>query len=202
MNDRVKQTLATQYISTSRMGLNCASDEDNATRAGLRDMNHYWEIFLSEAVAKSSFIHTLATHFFEPTLVEGQTYKVDLNDAIKFLSAADEVPLKNVPGKKEPLVMTRQVVERLLSMPKRAHLVPESLKAFMRSVGEIKGAPKHEKRQRPAPQLARVIEAMRLCPREDLDRMPEKEMEHRFSASRDTCRKARDIVLSPNVARH
>ena len=130
MNDRVRVELATLWISSSRTTGSDVSDEDNAVRAGLRGMNHYWEIQLSEPMPCSSFIDLLARHFFEPTLNDGgQIYKMDLYGSIDF--AGYEVPLIDIPGKKEPLVRSRQLVEWLLSKPKRAHLVPESLKAFV-----------------------------------------------------------------------
>lgn len=46
----------------------------------------------------------------------------------------------------------------------------------------------------------RVVEAMRKIPRAELDCMGEKVMEGKFQASRDTCRKAREIVLTEIVA--
>ncbi len=130
-NDRVRAALATLWISGSRTTGDGVSDEENAKKAGLRDMNHYWEIQLSEAMSRSHFKHLLATHFFEPTLVDGrQMYKLDLSSSIEFLSDTKEAPLIKIEGK-EPMVRTRQVVECLLNMPKRAHLVPPSLKAFI-----------------------------------------------------------------------
>jgi len=131
MNDRVKATIALTKIGGSRSMGNGVSDERNVKDAGLHDMNEFWKIHISEPMPRLSFINTLATFFSGPTLEGGgQIYKLSLSSAINFLNDIDEVTLIKLSGK-EPLVQSRQVVERLLAMPKRAHLIPESLKAFI-----------------------------------------------------------------------
>jgi hypothetical protein len=136
MSDRLRAALATIAISSSRVMGTGVSDEALVKREGFRDMNEYWEVELFEPRRVSSFVTLLEGHFFGPTgpldrHLYALEYIRDLRASIKFLSDFGEVQLINVPGQKEPLVWPRKLVESLLSMPKRAHLIPESLKAFI-----------------------------------------------------------------------
>lgn len=137
MNKRAQVNIATLWISGSRSTGTGVSDEENVVRAGLGGMAEYWQIQLSEPMPVSSFIHLLATHFFEPTLTEGgQLYKLDLSSTIEFLNVAKEAALIRIDGK-EPMVCPRQVVKALLRMPKREHLVPHTLREFLNCETEI-----------------------------------------------------------------
>jgi hypothetical protein len=135
MNARVRATLATLRISASRMTGNGVIDEENVTNAGFRDMGEYWEVALSELMRISSFIHSFAQHFFEPTLKDGgELYKLELAGAIKFASIArdndDDAPLVSIHFQ-EAIVPPRQLVDNLLNMPMRRYLVPQTLKDFI-----------------------------------------------------------------------
>lgn len=69
------------------------------------------------------------------------------------------------------------------------------------SVGHIH--PTTEKSRGPRPKKREAIkEEMRKLPLDILENMGEKEMEEKFQASRDTCRKARTEVVSEFVDRH
>lgn len=134
---RARAAAADIWISGSRTTGDGVSDEENVTKAGLSGMPEYWQIQLSEPVPISSFIHLMASHFFEPSLTEGgNLYKIDLKSAINFLHDIGEATLIKLDGK-EPMVRPRAVVECLLRMPKREHLVPDTLREFIKRETEI-----------------------------------------------------------------
>jgi hypothetical protein len=190
---------------------NGVSDEANVKKAGLR-MDEYREVALEELMPISSFRLLLATHFFEPTLKEGgEVYKLGMDHAIKIAILLDEKWILKVHNN-EWMVHPRAAVEWLLSMRKNAHLVPESLKAFIEggknepdvALPPVDRKPVAPERKRQAPELDRIVGEMKSLPRDKLEKMLQKEMAAAFKASRDTCQKARNLVLLMplNVERH
>jgi hypothetical protein len=163
MSTRGRATLATMKISANRITGDGITDQENVVKVGFRDMSEYWDVVLSEPMRTSLFIHLLATHHFEPTLKNGgELYKLELASAIRFASMKsdddDGMPLIRVRFE-EAMVRPRELVERLLNMPMRRHLVPETLKDFIeRKESEATVLPvKKVKRQKASPTTDRVV---------------------------------------------
>lgn len=135
-------------------------------------------------------------------------YGAELNNAIAFMDKTGEVSLIKVPGE-EPMVRTRQAIECLLAMPKRAHLVHASLKAFIEGTHAPAppardAVPPVEKPPKPSPVRDRVIAEMMKFDAVELAKMGQEAMASQFNANRETCRLAREEALkemSANVAR-
>ena len=188
--------MATARIRFARENGSAACDEELVKQEGFRDMQEYWEAELSEPVTVWSFVELLAAHN-APADREGRyRYELEMREALAIAAKAKYQWI--IGTENDPLILdSRAAAIYLCTLQKREHLVPGTLKAFLKSTG-IKTAAvvRHIKPERRAPKLDAVVSKMKCCNLKELETMTEKTMATEYRASRDTCRKARDIVLS------
>ncbi|MGO9237995.1 MAG: hypothetical protein ACLP4V_29350 [Methylocella sp.] len=193
--------MATARIKFNRENGSVACDEELVKQDGFRDTQEYWEAELSEPVTVRSFVELLAAHN-APSDRQGR-YKYELEMLEALVIAAKAKYQWIIETKNDRLILDpRAAANYLSSLQKREHLVPGTLKAFLKR-SDIETAPvvRHIKRKRQTPKLDAVVSEMKRCNPKELKTMTEKTMETKYGASRDTCRKARDKVLSADVER-
>ena len=163
----------------------------------------YWNAHLSEPLSVEAFAELLSAHL-------GQ----DMEESQSALIAAVGGRFELRPLLPDTGVVPRAAVQWLLSLPKRAHLVPRTLRAVLAresnsSAGNTRTSERVSsfagKRGRKPETLNRVQQAMwrdiqsgRLT-EASLESMLEKNLAEQYGVSRDTARKARAAVLSKNV---
>jgi len=176
------------------------TDGNAYAEAGFRSPDEYWADATSEPMEVSKFVHRLVIHFLTPS-EDGDYYKRDLEVALHTAAVNGESWFIEVPGK-ECKLRPRDAAQWLLSMPKREHLVPVGLRAFLEDSqtsatadpAPIVAAKSRRKGKRPKSDA--IIARMRTMDPDKLTELREKQLAAEFGASRDTCRKARDEVLS------
>jgi Bacterial regulatory proteins, gntR family len=166
----------------------------------------YWESHLSERLSVDSIADLLSAHLQDQDLEESKSAIVS---ALNYALTNSEI-LWPLGGGLDP----RYAAQWLLSMPKRAHLVPLSLRPLLSRQNSTSTndmtPPGHLSRamgkRGPKPEtLQRVVEAMRCDIKSgqytaaSLGTMLEKNLAERYGVSRDTARKARAMVLSKIV---
>jgi hypothetical protein len=175
------------------------SDGEIYAKAGFRDENEYWSGRTAGIMSVSNFVHTLAIHRLHPSLVGVEGYKLDLSHALNFAFENGEPWC--IETRDERRLRPREAAEYLMSQPKCEHLVPPGLKAFLASRNAAlvpqrpNGAPDF-KQPRSRPKFSKIVEDMRSMNRAELKSETEKSLAHRFGASRDTVRRARQEVLA------
>jgi hypothetical protein len=164
----------------------------------------YWESHLSESLSLADFADLLSAHLV------GQDAEESQNAIIAALEYSRGERLVPFFGGWDP----RADVQWLLDKPKRAHLVPLSLRLFLSTEnrasfaqttgpGLVSWSP--AKRGRKPETLNRVQQAMRSDIQSgrhteaSLKSMLEKNLAEQYGVSRDTARKARAMVLSKKV---
>jgi hypothetical protein len=200
-NEAVRCAIVTSLIGQSR-SFWCGTDEEIFAAAGYRDANEYWHVATSEPMEALSFAHLLAIHLIDPR--EGLISEFDKRTVTRMsIDAALCQALKTGeswfirdPHKPDGapdnlnyfMLHPRPAAEWFLARPKRRHLIPPSFRAFLEPG-------KRERRHGPEPVVFRRVrdEMKKRCP-EHLARMKVTEMQTVFTASPDTCRRARKEV--------
>jgi hypothetical protein len=150
MNLKVALEIAAMNIGSNRLTGGDLSDEQVVKGVGFRDLNEYWRVELSEPMEISKFKQRLKRHFFNPQCTldlyklgpgdrldtpqrSDDLYNFDFDGAIKLAVQLDEKWILKIPGKdtKDWMLHPREAALWLLSMPKRRHLVPGSLRTFI-----------------------------------------------------------------------
>jgi hypothetical protein len=151
----------------------------------------------------SDFVDTLAIHRLNPALKGIDGFKIDLSDALRF--AFENREPWCIETQRERRLRPREATAYLLSQPTCEHLVPDGLKAFLASLNKPTASegnsPAKPKRRRRRPKFDPIVEQMRSMDQSELRGAMEKRLEHKFGASRDTVRKARDEVLGLTKSR-
>jgi hypothetical protein len=147
MNLKVALEIAAMRIGTNRLTGGGLSDEQVVKEVGFRDRNEYWQGELSEPMKISKFKQLLKRHFFNPQCTldlyrlgpddrldtpqrADDLYNFDFDGAIKLAVQLDEKWILKIAGK-DWMLHPREAALWLLTMPKRGHLVPESLATFI-----------------------------------------------------------------------
>jgi hypothetical protein len=215
-SERIREAFANQGIAGARLTGRDVTDDQIYREVGYGDANEYWRVVLSEPMEISSFVHLLKSYFFNPALDGLDQYQLEIDAALRLASDIGEPWFIKVPNK-EIMVHPRKAAEWLLSMPKSRHLLPPGLVDFLESserqpAQEVPlkadmplAPPRARKRGPKTGVLNRVASEMRETLKrqemttEQLETMIEKSLQARFKASRESCRKAREIVLSEFV---
>jgi hypothetical protein len=132
--DRTRLVTARLLIAKERSLGTTRSDDEICKQAGFSGgASEYWRDALAEPMREDSFVHMLAIHFASPSL-EGSApyYDADLREALLSAFKNAEPWFIEILGEERRL-RPREAVAYLLSMPRRRHLVPPSLKAFLES---------------------------------------------------------------------
>jgi hypothetical protein len=150
--------LAHQRIVNSRLTGDGTSDEDNVRKENFTDLNHYWRVQLSEQMPALNFAHLLISHAVDNRTAYGQTHllaMVDVRDTLRFAAETNApwvVKDPTAPDPNDPAsfrVRPRAAAKWLLRKPKREHLVPPSLRAFLESGANTTKTPPANSRRPP-----------------------------------------------------
>jgi hypothetical protein len=176
----------------------------------------FWEDFLSEPREAEDFVHFISRFHLTPTHLDVQAVSMALQS---FLKDAKRIkyPFILTPEDRaeKALIDPREAVRRLLSTPRRRSLIPVELAQHIESpvpepssqaaapgdeasTGSVSRKAPTARSRGPRPrQLPRIVNEMRASDQlSRLHAMTEEEMAASFNASRDTCRRARNEVLS------
>jgi hypothetical protein len=138
ISDRQRAALAENRIVSSRLrGDETTTDETEVQKEGFRSLNDYWTVQMSEPMETAKFVQLLYSHTLTPGVGRKDTVslvKLDIDDALRFafrtrqpwIIRDDELDdLENLYL--HPIAAARW----LLSLPKRRHLLPPTLRAFL-----------------------------------------------------------------------
>jgi hypothetical protein len=220
-NTRVRFIIATMKIRSNRTVGGGLSDDEILRCGGYHDPNEYWRDAMSQEMKVPDFVSLLEDHLLDPARTADEICGQIMPIRTLIESSLDEALDNGEPwffrGRKGALKLhPRAAAAWMMRRTFEQDRVPATLRAFLEgengrqspepvlkpnAVGQ---EPLHRSRQRGRKPivLQRVKDEMIAAidggklERTELKEMLEKTLAERFGASRDTCRKARDAVLS------
>lgn len=137
--ERIRYEIATSRIAGSRLTGIGTSDEDIFVGAGHRDAHEYWQDAMSEPMYVLSFAHLLKQHQDDPSGDPNNLLQISIESALCFARKTGETWFITDPHNPERgpddlnrlMLHPHRAAEWLLSLPKRKHLVPPALRAFL-----------------------------------------------------------------------
>jgi hypothetical protein len=174
---------------------------------GDRSGADYWRSWIDSAERNDALARLLATHVAAEEIAARERPTLDAWAGLTIFGLRRKECEDAVKGTEAGRLQDR--LAELNRNLNTQHLVPESLRAFLESSSRAHPASARPKRGDSAPhvtrprgrrpkQLDRVVKEMRqaIHSGKDIAEWTEASMQTDFKASRDTCRRARDIVLS------
>jgi hypothetical protein len=143
----VRFTIVTALIGEGRSFWR-GTDEEILSAAGYRDANEYWHVATSEPTKAVSFVHLLVVHLSDPTTSDNSVLERSIQTAFGIARQAGETWFIKDATERGPeddldrlMLHPREAALWLLSKPKKRHLVPPSLRAFLAQGGRNELAP-------------------------------------------------------------
>jgi hypothetical protein len=145
VNTRMRVARAEQRIVDSRLTGDGVHDEANVQKEGFKDPEEYWGVQLSEPMPATRFVQMIYAHTSDNrTAFNSEIDKLkrlDIWAALK-LAIEDGQPWIKTHNSKnpnkwmlDPLAATRWIAR----LPKRAHVLPPSLRAFLAADKQSRG---------------------------------------------------------------
>jgi hypothetical protein len=139
-NKKMRHTFVTSLIGQARSE-GFEIDAKFYSAAGYRDANEYWHVAMSEPMNALSFAQLLAVHLSDPVTSDNSVLNMNIESAFCLALKTGEPWFIRVPYAPERgpsdlnrlMLHPRTAAEWLLSMPRRGHLVPPGLRAFLES---------------------------------------------------------------------
>ena len=207
-SEGLRQAFAEMALSMNRGNNVENADELAFAEFGYANSGEYWKDKLSEPMKPEIYVNLMSNHL-------GQKLPSDIEPSRSIMNALElgrDTGEQWVLEKETWWVDPLAAAQWMLSLPLRRHLVPATLASFLRGDVPHRLRPaltlvEHEprKRGRRDVTLQRVVIAMKslisegIISKDELKNSTEKVLETKFGASRDTARKARNMVLSENV---